>query len=252
VCRARSAPCRAEEHSSAKEMECRCQAKEHLRTGLAEGGWALVCSGSVGRWHLASPRGLWERGLSARCGRQQSSSGGLAVSRRENVVSPTIRPLMFAVGLLASLLLALPAPAHAANRQLTGTAFFSPSPGTPCPVPPSAYDSYPPLVMRGSLDGCWYTHIETARTTRGGVYLESGTELFVGRLDGGPAGTFTTTYKFEAKLNADGAEVRGRCQHPIVSGSGTGGFAGATGRVDFKDIIGDPITYVYRGHISLR
>ena len=75
---------------------------------------------------------------------------------------------------------------------------------------------------------------------------------FVGRLDGGPAGTFTTTYKFEAKLNADGAEVRDRCQHSIVSGSGTGGFAGATGRVDFKDIIGDPITYVYRGHISPR
>jgi hypothetical protein len=162
-----------------------------------------------------------------------------------------IRPLTFAVAMLASLLLALPALAHAATHQLTGTAFFNPSQGTPCPDS-SAYDSYPPIVMTGSLDGCWYTHIETARITRGGVYLESGTELFVGRLDAGPAGTFTTTYKFEAKLNADGAEVRGRCQHPIVSGSGTGGFAGATGRVDFKDIIGDPITYEYRGHISLR
>lgn len=177
------------------------------------------------------------------CGAQRGSP-----SRRENIVSTTIRPLMFAVGLLASLLPALPAPAHAANDQLSGTALFNPG----CPDPPSAYDSYPPLVMRGSLDGCWYTHIETARITPGGVYLESGTELFVGRLDGGPAGTFTTTYKFEAKLNADGTEVRGRCQHPIVSGSGTGGFAGATGRVDFKDIIGDPITYEYRGHISLR
>ena len=163
----------------------------------------------------------------------------------------TIRPLAFVVALLAGLLLALPAPAHAADRQLTGTAFFSPPP-EPCPDAPSDYGSYPPLVMTGSLVGCWYTHIETARTTRGGVYLESGTELFVGRLDGGPAGTFTTTYKFEAKLNADAAEVRGRCQHPIVSGSGTGGLAAATGRVDFKDIIGDPITYVYRGHISLR
>jgi hypothetical protein len=172
------------------------------------------------------------------------------VSRREDIVSTTIRPRMFAVGLLASLLLALPSPAHAANHQLTGTAVFNSSPGTPCPVPPSAYDSYPALVMTGSLDGCWYTHIETARVTSGGVYLESGTELFVGRLDGGPEGTFTTTYKFEAKLDADAAEVRGRCQHSIVSGSGTGGFAGATRRVDFKDIIGDPITYVYRGHIS--
>ena len=171
------------------------------------------------------------------------------VRRRTNIGA-----LTFVVSLLASLLLALPAPAHAANHQLTGTASFNPPPppGTPCPAPPSAYHSYPPLVMRGSLHGCWYTHIETARTTQGGVYLESGTELFVGRLDGGPAGMFTTTYKFEAKLNADLAEVRGRCQHKIVSGSGTGGFAGATGRVDFKDIIGDPITYVYRGHISLR
>ncbi len=169
-------------------------------------------------------------------------------------MSTTIRPLAFVVALLASLLLALPAAAHAANHQLTGTAFFTPFPDrdTPCPKAPSAYKSYLPLVMTGSLEGCWYTHIETARTTRGGVYLESGTELFVGGLDGGQAGTFTTTYKFEAKLNADGAEVRGRCQHPIVSGSGTGGFAGASGRVDFKDIIGDPITYVYRGHISLR
>ena len=165
-------------------------------------------------------------------------------------MSTTIRPLTFVVALLASLLLALPAAsAHAANHQLTGTASFNPS----CDPPPAGYNSYPGLAMGGSLVGCWYTHIETARTTPGGVYLESGTELFVGRLDGGPAGsTFTTTYKFEAKLNADGAEVRGRCQHPIVSGSGTGGFAGATGRVDFKDIIGDPITYVYRGHISLR
>ena len=167
-------------------------------------------------------------------------------------MSTVLGQLKVVVLLLASLFMVLPAPAHAAGSQLTGTAFVNPFPGAPCAEPPAVYDSYPPLVMRGSLDGCWYTHIETARTTRGGVYLESGRELFVGRLDGGPAGTFTTTYRFEAKLDADGAEVRGRCQHPIVSGSGTGGLAGATGRVDFKDIIGDPITYVYRGHISLR
>jgi hypothetical protein len=163
-------------------------------------------------------------------------------------VSATIRPLAFVVALLASLLLALPAPAHAANDQLTGTALFTAG----CPDAPSPYDDYDPLVMSGSLVGCWYTNVETSLITPGGVYHESGTELFVGQLDGGPTGTFTTTYKFDAKLNADGTEVRGRCHHPIVSGSGTGGFAGATGRVDFKDIIGDPITYEYRGHISLR
>ena len=165
---------------------------------------------------------------------------------------------MFVVALLASLLLVLPTPAHAANHHVSGTAFFNPSPRKPCPKAPSAYHSYPPLVMRGSLHGCWYTHIKAARTFRGPrtfrgrIYIESGRELFVGRLNRGPAGRFTTTYTFEAILNADGDEVWGRCQHPIVSGSGTGGFAGATGRVDFKDIIGDPITYVYRGHIGLR
>ena len=162
-------------------------------------------------------------------------------------MSRTIRRLTFVV-LLASLPLALPA--HAATNQLTGTAAFF-NPGT-CPEPPSAYDSYPPLVMRGSLDGCLYTHINTARTTPSGVYLETGEELFVGRLDGGPVGTFTTTYKFEGKFDADGAEVHGRCQHPIVSGSGTGGLANAKGRIYFKDIIGDPVTFVYRGHISFR
>jgi hypothetical protein len=165
--------------------------------------------------------------------------------------------------LLVGSLLAGTAPAHAApdrghgagaraaGGQIDGTAYFSPVAGDPCPEPPAAYDDYDPLVMQGSLQGCWYTHIETARTTPGGVYLETGQELFVGRLDGGEVGTFTTTYRFEAKLDAEGVEVRGRCQHPLVAGSGTGGFAGARGRVDFKDIIGDPITYVYRGHIRL-
>jgi len=168
-------------------------------------------------------------------------------------VSKTIRRLTFVAALLASLLLALPASAHAATNQLTGTAFFNPSLGTPCPEPPPAYDSYPPLVMRGSLDGCLYTNVETARITPGGVYLETGEELFVGRLDGGPAGTFTTTYKFHAKFDANGAQLRGFCQHPIVSGSGTGGLANAKGRIYFKDIIGDTTTtYVYRGHIKLR
>ena len=49
---------------------------------------------------------------------------------------------------------------------------------------------------------------------------------------------------------SSGSEVHGRCQHPIVAGSGTGGFAGATGRADFKD---DVVTgeFLYRGHISL-
>ena len=105
--------------------------------------------------------------------------------------------------------------------------------------------------MSGSLEGCWYTKILTFKNTPSGVYLESGEEKFVGKLNGNPEGSFTTTYKFEAKLNSAGLEIKGRCQHKIVAGSGDGGFAGASGRVDFKDIIGpdNSVTYVYRGHI---
>ena len=109
--------------------------------------------------------------------------------------------------------------------------------------------------MTGSLEGCWYTKVITSKETPGGVYLESGEEVFVGSLDGGAEGIFATTYKFESKWDPDvssGVELHGRCQHPIADGSGTGGFTGAKGRLDFKDIIGDPVTYIYRGHINLR
>ena len=166
-----------------------------------------------------------------------------------------IRAAIFA-GLLVALSL-IAAPANAAN-QISGTANFA-APGK-CPPPPDGFADfvdYPPIDMNvdmnGSLDGCWYTNILTAKTTPGGVYLESGEELFVGSLNGGPLGTFRTTYKFEAKLNSAGLEIKGRCQHKIVAGSGTGGFLGASGRVDFKDIIEDTtlIEYHYRGHISL-
>jgi hypothetical protein len=76
--------------------------------------------------------------------------------------------------------------------------------------------------------------------------------MFVGSMDGGAPGTFTTNYRFQGKYAADfTVELHGRCQHPIAAGSGTGGFEGATGRLDFKDIIGDTVTYVYRGHIDL-
>jgi hypothetical protein len=146
------------------------------------------------------------------------------------------------------------APARAAGGQIDGTAFFEAAGGR-CPEAPAPYehfDSYDPLVMEGSLEGCWYTLVEDSKETPSGVYLEVGQELFVGTLDDGAVGTFLTTYKFEAKYAPDGTELHGRCQHPLVAGSGTGGFAGATGRVDFKDIIGEPVTYVYRGHIRLR
>ena len=38
--------------------------------------------------------------------------------------------------------------------------------------------------------------------------------------------------EFTAKYAVDGAEIHGRCEHPIVSG--TGDFEGATGRVESR------------------
>ena len=145
------------------------------------------------------------------------------------------------------------------NLQISGSGVFVGVGGSICPGPPAGYTNfldYPPLLLSGSLQGCWYTKIDSFKVTPSGVYLETGREVFVGRLNGGKSGVFTTTYKFEGKFDPDvftGPEVRGRCEHPLVAGSGTGGFAGATGRVDFKDIVADGVvSYVYRGHISTR
>jgi len=171
-----------------------------------------------------------------------------------NTVQTKGRRLGLLIGLVMALQLVNPMSADAANNRLSGDAYFD---AVQCPAPPAGYEdftSYPGLVLTGSLEGCLYTKVITSKETPSGVYLETGEEVFIGSLDGGPVGTFVTTYKFEGKFDpASGVQRHGRCQHPIVEGSGTGGFEGATGRLDFKDIIGDSVTtYDYRGHISLR
>ena len=64
--------------------------------------------------------------------------------------------------------------------------------------------------------------------------------------DGAPAPTFESWDPHAAT----GVEVMGRCQHPLTAGSGTGIFAGATGRLDFKDEVSTGL-FFYRGHITL-
>jgi hypothetical protein len=41
------------------------------------------------------------------------------------------------------------------------------------------------------------------------------------------------TFTFTGKFDAVGNEIHGRCHHPIVSG--TGGFTGVTGVINFTD-----------------
>ena len=134
----------------------------------------------------------------------------------------------------------------AGATQFSGIGFFA-QPGQ-CNDPEGQGSDYV-LIMAGDLEGCHYVFIETARCSPGGAYSETGTETFVGLYNGAP-GTFKTTYLFTAKYtdcaNAVG-EIAGRCQHPLIAGSGEGVFEGVTGRLDMKDDI-ETGTFPYRGH----
>lgn len=167
-----------------------------------------------------------------------------------------IQPLaLLAVAMGSLLAMALSAPASAAGTtQISGSGYYDFA-GTVCDPAPAEFADFTPLVLTGSLEGCLYTDVQGFKfhEAPSGIYQEVGAELIVASLDGGPVGTFTTTYRFESKWDPDaatGMEVKGRCQHPITEGSGTGGFAGATGRLDFKDEIGTGL-FFYRGHITL-
>jgi hypothetical protein len=111
------------------------------------------------------------------------------------------------------------------------------------------------LTLTGDLQGCWYFFVDEFECSPSGTYRELGRDLFIGTYNGQP-GTFWTTYRFEAKYEGCaengaplGLEIFGRCQHPIVEGSGTGVFEGVSGRVDFKDDI-EAGNYPYRGHLK--
>ena len=126
------------------------------------------------------------------------------------------------VVLVMGLLMMSPLAANAATNQLSGAVSYDP---VQCPGPPPGYEdftSYPGALLTGSLEGCLYVKIGTSKLIPSGVYLESGQEVFIGSLNDGPEGTFTTTYKFESKWDPDvttGVELHGRCQHPIAEGS---------------------------------
>ena len=108
--------------------------------------------------------------------------------------------------------------------------------------------------MTGDLEGCLYAFIDEYECSPSGTYREIGREFFVGTYNG-QSGTFWTTYKFEAKYEGCsengaplGAEIFGRCQHPIVGGSGTGVFNGVSGQLNFKDDI-EAGNFPYRGQL---
>lgn len=142
----------------------------------------------------------------------------------------------------ATALVLLVSPASAGTTQVSGI-------GTPLGLDPcNGQTSDFTIAMTGSLVGCWYTTIAESKFNPSGTYQESGTETFDGCM-AGTCGTFTTEYTFTAKFVDDtfAEEIHGRCHHTIVSG--TGGFAGATGMINFKDDVEAGI-FRYAGHIG--
>jgi hypothetical protein len=138
----------------------------------------------------------------------------------------------------------------AGATQISGIGFYAgPS---ECNDPQGEGSTYD-LIMTGDLEGCHYVFVETgvcsAGGVSGGVYRETGTETFVGAYNG-TSGTFRTTYLFTGRYTDCATltgEIVGRCQHPIVAGSGDGVFEGVTGRLDMKDDIENG-NFPYRGH----
>ncbi len=154
------------------------------------------------------------------------------------------RSTMLAAATLLALILAAPAALAGGATQISGVAFFDEA--DTCDSASVGADFA--LLMTGDLDGCLYTFVQTAQSSPSGTYRETGTELFVAS-DG--AGTFETTYRFEAKYEdvADlSGEIFGRCQHPIVEGSGTGIYDGVSGQLFFKDDV-EAGNFPYRGHL---
>lgn len=135
--------------------------------------------------------------------------------------------------------------------QLSGVGFYAAT--GECTSPLGEGASYA-VRMTGDIEGCLYTFIDDFECSPSGTYREAGREFFVGTYKG-QIGTFWTTYKFEAKYEGCsdgsplGAEIFGRCQHPVTAGSGNGVFEGVSGRLDFQDDI-EAGNFPYRGHLQ--
>jgi hypothetical protein len=162
-----------------------------------------------------------------------------------------VRRLLLLAVLVLGLTVAGASPVSAQTSRVSGTAVSDTSGVCTDDVPSNFFD-YPPLVMSGSLEGCWYTDVFWFKDFgHPGLYLEVGQEMFVGTVNG-KSGSFTTRYVFEAKLGADGFEVSGQCQHPIVRGKD--GLKGISGLILFTDIVDQAthlITFKYKGVVSL-
>ncbi len=176
-----------------------------------------------------------------------------------------MKRLVTPAALIAVLICAGAALAHDSTVRVSGIQApldtTAGAPGDLCAAvdPDTGVAPFQSNAMAGSLIGCWYTDtFNPIPNTPSGVIIATGAEHFVGCLDAkrtgacageAPTGTLAFTYKFEGKFDpVTDNEIAGRCQHRILFG--TGGFAEATGRIDFKDNVTNG-TSNYRGHITL-
>ena len=176
----------------------------------------------------------------------------------QEIVKPIFKPgsakkllrvtIMAAVMSLIAFIVSVAPASTGGATQISGSADLS---GEGCNA---GFGTYA-IGLSGDLVGCNYVTIETSVCSSSGTYRETGTEYYV-ITDGYWKGTFSTTYVFTGKYEGCdkengaplGAEIFGRCQHPIVAGSGTGMFEGVTGRLDYKDYPAID-EYPYRGHL---
>lgn len=137
--------------------------------------------------------------------------------------------------------LASPAALAGGATQISGTGA-----AIECDAMPAEYV----IPITGDLEGCLYGTALSARLSEGGTYLERDHEVFVGTYQG-ESGTFEVDAVYTAKFAGEvfaSPQHFGRCQHPIITGTGTGVFDGVSGRLDFKDDV-EQGTYEYRGHL---
>ena len=173
-------------------------------------------------------------------------------SRAPSAAGVTSAKRLLALVAVTAATLIVPAPADAAGAAQVA--------GNQTPVASCDGDSSPLGIyaMDGSLIGCWFADsFDVVREHVSGTVQVKGTEHFEGCLDlggdgscsGDPEGTLSFSFQFSGKFDlVTFAEIRGRCQHPIVSG--TGGFATASGVITFKDDVTTGIA-PYRGNIRL-
>jgi hypothetical protein len=113
--------------------------------------------------------------------------------------------------------------------------------------------------MRGDLVGAWTMVPGPALHEMPTLYVESGTEYFLGCVDldrngrcgrHEPRGRLTSTYLYWASFDAKGALLRGQCVHPVTGG--TKDFRGARGVIKMFDRpVGKDVRTTYRGHLVL-